>query len=382
MNLDIEPVRVERASIDGFARACQCLANYKEKSKLNREHMRMKIKFLSLAAAAAIALPQAAIADAVSDFYKGKTVKVVIGGSMGGAYGLYAQLLSRHVDKHLAGAPTVVVQSMPGSGGNKAMNYTTNAGPQDGSMISVVQISVAMETLFNPKVRFDAKKFQYLGRFADANIVATAHKRSGMKSWQDAKTRSYNYGSIGRRNVTYIGAAVLNAMAGTKLKIISGYRGTKTSYLALERGEVDAAATSWTTLNVCHAKKLKDGTFIPILQLADKRQPYLPDTPAITEFGNTRGEKTFVKIVGVTSEIGRSLAGPPGMPRRLVAAWRKAFTATMNDPAFKADIAKRKSRLNPLTGVQITRVVDSIMDLPKSDIAGAKAVYRKLLNAK
>ena len=105
----------------------------------------MKMKLLSLAAALVLIMPQAASADAASDFYNGKTVKVLIGGSMGGAYGLYAQLLSRHVNRHLAGAPTVVVQSMPGSGGNKAMNYTTNAGAQDGSLISIVQISVAME---------------------------------------------------------------------------------------------------------------------------------------------------------------------------------------------------------------------------------------------
>lgn len=342
----------------------------------------MKIQILSLVAAAAFVLPQAASADAVSDFYGGKTVKIVVGASMGGAYGLYAQLLSRHVGRHLVGAPTVVVQSMPGSGGNKAMNYTTNAGPQDGSMVSIVAISVAMETLFNSKVRFDAKKYQYIGRFADANIVATAHKRSGFKSWKDAKSKVFNFGSIGRRNVTYIGAAVLNMMAGTKLKIISGYRGTKTSYLAMERGELDAAATSWTTLNVRHQKELKDGTFVPILQLANTRQSYLPNTPAITEFGNTKGEKTFVKIVGVTSEIGRSMAGPPGMPKHLVSAWRKAFTATMNDPAFKADIAKRKSRLNPLTGVQITKVIRSVTDLPKSDITAANTVYQKLLKAK
>ena len=89
-----------------------------------------------------------------------------------------------------------------------------------------------------------------------------------------------------------------------------------------------------------------------------------------------------MKIVGVTSEIGRSLAGPPGMPKNWVAAWRKAFTATMNDPPFKEDIAKRKSRLNPMTGVQVTRVVDSIMGLSKSDIAGANKIYQTLLKAK
>ena len=342
----------------------------------------MKMKLLGLAAAAALVMPQAASADAVSDFYKDKTVKVVIGASMGGSYGIYAQLLSRHVGKHLQGAPTVVVQSMPGSGGNKAMNYTYTAGAQDGSVVSIVQISVALETLFNPTVRFNAKNYKYIGRFADANIVATAHKRSGMKSWEDAKTKVFNYGSIGRRNVTFIGAAVMNMFGGAKFKIISGYRGTKTSYLAMERGELDAAATSWTTLNVRHVKELKDGTFIPILQLTRKRTSYLPDTPAITEFGNTKGEKTFVEIIGVGAEIGRTMAGPPGMPNNLVAAWQKAFTATMNDPAFVADIKKRKSRLNPATGVEMTKIINSVMDLPKADIAAADAVYKKLLKAK
>ena len=342
----------------------------------------MKTKLIGLAVAATLVMPLSASADSVSDFYDGKTVKVVIGGSMGGSYGLYAQLLSRHVNKHLRGAPTVVVQSMPGSGGNKAMNYTTNAGAQDGSVISIVQISVALETLFNPKVRFNAKNFQYIGRFADANIVATAHKRSWLKSWKDAKTKVYNYGSIGRRNVTFIGAAVMNMFGGAKFKIISGYRGTKTSYLAMERGELDAAATSWTTLNVNHSKEIKDGTFIPILQLTRKRTSYLPNTPAITEFGTTRGEKTFVDIIGVGSEIGRTLAGPPGMPKQLVAAWRTAFTATMNDPDFVADIKKRKSRLNPATGEEMTKIIDSVMSLPKADIAAADKVYKKLLKAK
>ncbi|MBT3533110.1 MAG: hypothetical protein HN478_04480 [Rhodospirillaceae bacterium] len=342
----------------------------------------MNIKFLSLAAAMAFVMPQAASADAVSDFYDGKTVRVVIGASMGGSYGIYAQILSRHVTKHLPGAPTVVVQSMPGSGGNKAMNYTTNAGAQDGSSVSIVQISVALESLFNPKARFNAKNYKYIGRFADANIVATAHKRSGMKSWADAKTKVFNYGSIGRRNVTYIGAAVMNMFGGAKFKIISGYRGTKTSYLAIERGELDAAATSWTTLNVRHAKELKDGTFVPILQLTRKRTSYLPNTPAITEFGTSKGEKTFVEIVGVGAEIGRTLAGPPGMPKHLVTAWRKAFTATMNDQAFVTDITKRKSRLNPQTGAQMTEIVNSVMNLPKADIAAADVVYQKLLKAK
>jgi len=342
----------------------------------------MKFGLLGLAASALLIAPQAASADAASDFFKDKTVKVIIGAGVGGSYGLFAQIFSRHVSKYMAGAPTVVVQSMPGSGGNKAMNYTYNAGPQDGSVISIVQISIAMETLFNPKARFDAKRYKYIGRFADANIVATCHKRSGLKSWVDAKSKEYSYGSIGRRNITYIGASVMDLMGGAKFKIISGYRGTKTSYLAMERGELDCAATSWNTLTVSHAKEMKDGTFIPILQLANTRQSYLPNTPSITEFGNNKAQKTFTKIIGITSEIGRTLAGPPQMPDHLLVAWRKAFDATMKDADFKADIAKRKSRLSPMTGPEIAKVIDSVVDLPKADIAAANGVYQQLLSGK
>lgn len=342
----------------------------------------MKTKFACLAIASALLIPHAASADAVADFYQGKTVKVIIGASVGGSYGLYAQLLSRHVSRHLPGAPTVVVQSMPGSGGNKAMNYTYNAGAQDGSVISIVQISVVQESLFNPKARFDAKGFQYIGRFADANIVAMAHKRSGFKSWKDAKSKVFTYGSIGRRNYTYIGVAAMNMMAGTKFKIISGYRGTKTSFLAVERGELDAAATSWTTLNFRHAKEIKNGTLIPVFQMAGTRQSYLPDTPSINEFGKTRGEKAFLSIIAAGSSIGRSLAGPPGMPKNLVAAWRKAFDATIADAAFLADIAKRKSRLNPMNAANLTKLVHGVMNLPKADIDEAFKVYTKLLKAR
>ena len=342
----------------------------------------MKIKLLGLAAAAALIMPQAANADAVGDFYKGKTVKIVIGGRMGGAYGLYSQLLSRHVKRHLAGAPTVVVQSMPGGGGNKAMNYTTNAGAQDGSVVSIVQISVVQETLFNPKIRFNAKNYRYIGRFADANIVAMASKKSGLKNWKDAKSKTYTFGSIGRRNHTYIGVAAMNKFAGTKFKIISGYRGTKTSFLAMERGEIDSSATSWTTLNVSHADDIKAGKLLPVFQMAGTRQSYLPNTPSINEFARNKGEKAFLAVIAAGSAIGRSMAGPPGMPKHLVAAWRKAFTATMNDPAFIADVKKRRSRLNPLTGAQVAKVVNDVMSLPKADLDDALKVYTSLLKAK
>ena len=329
-----------------------------------------------LAASGAVFHSSWAVADPVADFYTGKTVRMVIGGGMSGSYGLFSQFMARHVPKHLPGSPTVVVQSMTGGGGNKAMNYTYNAGPQDGSMVSLPQISVAQESLFNPK------GFQYIGRFTNANIVTVAHKRTGVMNVADARKKSYTFGTVGRRNYTYVGAAILNEMAGTKFKIISGYRGTKPSYLAMDQGEVDFAASSWTTLTVHHRDDLKSGTYVPIMQMTAARQPDLPNVPAVTEFGRTSGEKAFVKIIAAGSEIGRSMAGPPKMPKYLVEAWRKAFAETLADPAFRADVAKRKSKLNPLTAAQLTKVVYDVMDLPKADVKAALSIYKKLLKAK
>jgi tripartite-type tricarboxylate transporter receptor subunit TctC len=336
---------------------------------------------LALVPAALALAPTGASADSVADFYNGKTVKIVVGASMGGSYGLLAQIMSRHVSRHLAGAPTVVVQSMPGSGGNKAMNYTYTAGPQDGSVVSIVQISVVQESLFNPKIRFSAKGYQYFGRFTNANIIGTAHKRSGLKSWEDIRKKSYTIGSVGRRNYTYIGPALMNALAGAKFKIISGYRGTKQSYLAMEKAEVDAAATSWATLNLNNAKEMSDGTYIPLFQMMGYREDHLKDVPSIAEFGKTKGEKAFVAIIAAGSAIGRTMAGPPGMPKDRVAAWRNAFWATVNDPAFVADIKKRNSRLNPLNANDITKIIDDAMNLPKEDVKAAYAFYQKLLKA-
>ncbi len=203
-----------------------------------------------------------------------------------------------------------------------------------------------------------------------------------MKNWKEAKSKNYNFVSIGRSNYNYIGVDAMNKFAGTKFKIISGYRGTKTSFLAMDRGEIDVSATSWTTLNVRHADDIKAGKLLPVFQMAGTRQSYLPNTPSINEFARNKGEKAFLAVIAAGSAIGRSMAGPPGMPKHLVAAWRKAFTATMNDPAFIADVKKRRSRLNPLTGAQVAKVVNDVMTLPKADLDDALKVYTSLLKAK
>ncbi len=323
--------------------------------------------------------PVPAAADSVADFYQGKTVRIVIGSGMGGSYGFFAQLAARHISTHLPGNPTVVVQSMPGAGGNKAMNYTFNAGPQDGTMVSLPQLSVVQESLFNPKVRFDAKGFQYIGRFTDITLVATAAGRTGVKSLADVQRKQFVLGSVGRRNLTYLGPAVMNKMGGTKFKIITGYRSTRATYKGLAQGELDVAITSWTTLSINFSDDLKSGKLVPLFTVAAKRHPAIPAIPAVVEFGKTDSENGFLKIMTTANEIGRSMAGPPKMPKHLVEAWRTAFNKMVGDPAFREQVAKRKATLNPLTGQELTNIIHEVVDLPETTIAAARVIYREMV---
>ncbi len=329
--------------------------------------------------AASIAVATTAQAQSVADFYRGKTVKIVIGASVGGSYGFFAQLAARHISPYLPGNPTVVVQSMPGAGGNKAMNYTYNAAPQDGTVVSLVHLSVVQETLFNPKIRFDARGFQYIGRFKDSTLVATAAGRTGVKSLADVQKKQFVLGSSGRRNLTYLGPAVMNKMGGTKFKIISGYRGTRATYKALVQGELDVAITSWDTLSINFAEDLKTGKLVPLFTVAANRHPALPNIPAVVEFGKTAAEKGYLKIMTTANQIGRSMGAPPKMPKYLVDAWRSAFNKMVADKAFRNDVAKRRVSLNTLTGQELTKMIHETLDLPKATIDSARAIHREIV---
>jgi tripartite-type tricarboxylate transporter receptor subunit TctC len=173
----------------------------------------------------------------------------------------------------------------------------------------------------------------------------------------------------------------MNEMAGTRFKLIAGYPGTTQSYQALERGEVEIACTSWTTLKLKHAAKLKSGELIPIFAITARRHKDLPNVPAIIEFGKTDTEKAFLKILTVSSEIGRSMAGPPGMPKHLVDAWRVAMAKTTASKPFRDDVLKRNGDLDTMSGEELTSVIDAVMTLPKSQIADAKAYFQKLIPA-
>jgi tripartite-type tricarboxylate transporter receptor subunit TctC len=333
---------------------------------------------LGAVAAAFIGL-QPAAADPVADFYKGKTVQVIVGAGMGGSYGLYGQLAARHIAARIPGSPTVVVQSMPGAGGLKALAYEYNVAARDGSILAIPHAEVLQETVLNEKARFDAAKFSWIGRFVDVDLVGFALAKSGVTSLDVAKRRQVIVGSTGLRSVTGMVPVLFNRIAGTKFKIVVGYKGVDEMFLAQQKGEVEVVPASWVIAKVLHANDLKSGSMVAIFSTALERSAELPNTPSITEFGRNDDEKMFLRVYFAGGMVGRALAAPPGVPAERLAALRKAFDAGVADPGFAADVAKRSISINVMRGEELAARIDKVMQLTPAQVAKARKIYADVL---
>jgi tripartite-type tricarboxylate transporter receptor subunit TctC len=336
---------------------------------------------LAAAVLAAVVASDTARAQSPAEFYQGKDIRVLIGAGVGGTYHLYAMLASRFMRKHIPGNPTMTLMTMPGAGGITAMNYSYNVAPKDGTLMHLIHAEVLFETLLSPAVKFNAKDYHYIGRFADADFAGVVSKRSGVKTLDDAKKRMVTMGSTGRRSVTFLGPAMFNRTAGTQFKVITGYPGTSDIDIALERGEVDGVALSWAAVTSVHGQKYANGDIIPVFAVADGRMKPIPNVPAITEFGRDDDEKTFTGIYTSSGTIGRALAFPPGVPADRVTALREAFEKTIRDPEFLAEVKAKNILFEPMSGGDLQAYVDKYMKTPATRVEAAKKIYADLLAA-
>ena len=241
-------------------------------------------------------------------FTRDREVKIVIGAGLGGSYGLYSQLVAKHIKKHIPGKPKVVVKAMPGAGGLRGLNYTYNAARRDGSVITLIHQEVLIETLLSDDVRFNAGEYNWIGRLVEAPFVGLASSASGIRSLNDARTREVVAGATGLRSSTAIAPEMYNLFSGTKFKIVAGYAESRRMFQALEQGEVDVIAITWLTAKLLHGDRLRDGRLVPIFTVATKRLNELPDIPSISEFARTEEEKLFLNFYASGGMIGRALA--------------------------------------------------------------------------
>ncbi|HEY6995170.1 MAG TPA: tripartite tricarboxylate transporter substrate-binding protein [Xanthobacteraceae bacterium] len=325
--------------------------------------MKWMIWLLSLATA--VAMSPSARADAVADFYRGRTVYMVIGYGAGGGYDLYGRIAAEFLGKHIPGNPTIVPQNMPGAGSFKAAQYLYSAAPKDGTYLGSVAQTLAMDTAMGDKGGLDATKLPYLGRLTSNIDLGVALLKTGIKSFEDARARQYAVGTTGGASTAVLLPASLNAYAGAKFKLVKGYQGAADVLLALERGEVDVGgAIGIPNLLTRHPDWLKGGATI-LYQAALKRHRLLPEVPTLPELGLTDEGKAVLRAIASTAEIGRSILTTPGVPPERLSALRKAFADMTRDPEFLATCEKRNITLDVGSGEAMDAIVQETMQTPK-----------------
>jgi tripartite-type tricarboxylate transporter receptor subunit TctC len=315
-------------------------------------------------------------AEPVEQFFARRTVTIVIGYTAGGSYDLYGRMVARHLGKHLPGQPTVIAQNMPGAGSLKAANYLYELAPKDGTALGVIVESAALEqALANPAVQYDAGKFIYVGRVATSNNIFMQWHTAKVQSLEDAKRMETSLAGTGPGSIAETVPRLLNAVIGTKFKLISGYPASTEAMLAMERGEVDGASSSWAAVKVGKQAWLRENKIKIILQTTPERIAELPHAPSLGEIGDTPEDKQVFALYASGSAIGRSLLGPPGIPAERAQALRTAFQAMVKDPDFVAEIQRLSVELDPMPGEQLERLVAQTLNTPAAVRERAKGAF-------
>jgi tripartite-type tricarboxylate transporter receptor subunit TctC len=323
-----------------------------------------------------LATPAMAHAQAVTEFYRGKTITMLIGYTSGGGYDLYARVLSRHMPRHIPGNPAMVPQNMPGAGSLRVAGFLYTAAPKDGTTIGMFGRGVAVEPLIGASgAAFDARRFTWLGSGSDQVSLCASWHTSAVKSWNDALKTPFTVGGEGPGSDPDMFAIMLRNLFGAKLKLVSGYPGGPEINLAVERGEVDArCGWSWSSIKITKPDWLKERRINLLLQMALKKSPELPDVPLILDLAKNERERLIVRLMMSRQQMGWPFIAPPDLPPERAQALRKAFDDTMRDPEFLAEARQRLLEVNPMTGAEIDRLVAEIYQTPPEVIAATKAV--------
>lgn len=316
----------------------------------------------------------AAFAQSVGDFYKGKTINVLIGVGVGGEYDLHARLVSRYIGKHIPGNPTLVPQNMLGAGGAKMAAYLADVAPKDGTNIGMIANNFpAMQAAGVELIRFDIGRFQWIGSISPTVETMTVWKTAGVSTIEEARQKEVVAGASGKGAITYSFPAMLNDFLGTKFKIVVGYQGGNAINLAMERGEVQARNNTWSSWKVTKPDWLKNGD-IKILTYAGPTPKDLPGVPAVRDLVKSEDDRRIVDLVVSGTELGRPLAFAGGVPADRVAAVRKAFMDTMKDPDFMQEAGKLQIEIDPVSGEHMQKVVADVLATPRNLAERARAL--------
>lgn len=333
---------------------------------------RVSIGLAALTALAAVSLAAPASAESVADFYKGKTVTVMVPSGLGATLGLYGQLVTDHLAAHIPGHPTVIIQSRPGGGGTKGAAFAYNAAPRDGTFIAeVLAPSIYMPLL--RQMKFDASKFVWLGSLTPRPAVISVWHTAPATTLAAAEKTEVIMGSTGLGSETYIVPTLMNHLLGTKFKIVKGYKGGGAVNKAMEAGEVQGRMQYWSGWTAGKPQWLKQKKIVQLVQYGGSI-PELPNVPKLVDLVKGKVAKDMVTFIETSPKIGMGFWVHPDVPKDRVAALRKAFMDMMKDKAFLASAGKRNAPIEPVAGAVLDKVVAEAYATPKATVEELKKV--------
>jgi tripartite-type tricarboxylate transporter receptor subunit TctC len=326
------------------------------------------------AAMVAVGLALPARADAISDFYRGRTINIYIGYSAGGGYDFYGRLVARHLGRHVPGQPAVVPQNMPGAGSIRAANYVYSVAAKDGTALGIVTQTIALEeALGTPGVQYKAAEFNWIGRTTSNVDVMLMWHTSKVKTFEDAYKYEVPVAGTGPGSASEVMPQLLDGLLGTKFKIIGGYPGATEGMIAMERGEVEGSHTSWNTVKLSKQDWLRDHKISILVQYAQERHPDLPGVPTMVEVGRTPEERQVLALYASGAVVGRAFFAPPRTPKQRVAALRTAFDAMLKDEQFLGEIKKTNAEFDPMSGTEMQAVIERAAAIPEAVRQRARA---------
>jgi tripartite-type tricarboxylate transporter receptor subunit TctC len=319
-------------------------------------------------------------AQSIEDFYKGKTVSLVVSSATGGGYDTLARLVSRHLPKHIPGNPQVVVRNMPGAGGITATNHLYSVAARDGTVIGAVQNNTPFEPLFGTKqANYDARRFNWLGSPSVETGLLTVWAGSPIKTLDDARRNELKLGSSGANSTPSFYGRLMNSTLGLKLRMIVGYPGQNDALVAMERGELDGYPSAfYNSLMATRSSWIPEGKVNLLVQYGAEKEPQLPNVPFIFDVLKTDADKALWRVAVAPLGAGRPYLLPPETPADKVAAMRKAFKDAITDKEFLAEQEKLKLGADtPRSGEQVLALIEEAYKASPEVIEQIKKLQRQ-----
>jgi tripartite-type tricarboxylate transporter receptor subunit TctC len=330
-----------------------------------------------LSVALMLAVAPAKTGAAEDEFYRGKTITIIVPIGPGGAYDAYARIVTRHLGRAIPGNPAVIARNMPGGGGVIASNHLYNVAPQDGTTLAIIISSFANDQLLDsPQIKYDAQKFLAVGRLVDATSVLFFWHGSAIKALADLYANPSTIGITAVNDVPAYRIRAMNRYLGTQIRLVSGYPSARDFVLASERGETDGGTSTYVGLSQLFGSYLQERRLNILVQFALRRDRAMPDIPTVLELTHDAEAAQVFRVLVATDEIGRALFTTPNVPPVRLALLRAGFEKMIADPEFLAEASQLRLPLVPRSGAELQKVVTDTFAIPADVVGRIKELIR------